>query len=234
MKKILFIGLAAAMVFVVRPAAAQNEQNEQTVQTAQNAPKSQWGVRVGLNVASVSGSTAWNEASSKSRASFHVGVAYEHVLANKLPLYLETGLYLSGRGGSFELKEAGYSEKQNMLYLQLPVVVSWHFNIKDKVSIQPAFGVYYGYGISGKSKAMQKDGGETYKYNEKLFKKEDGSQPYKHSDLGLRLAVGVTIHQRYYAGLGYDFGLMNINKETDSDDPVVHNNSFYISVGYNF
>ncbi|MFQ7387562.1 MAG: hypothetical protein ACLRM8_08535 [Alistipes sp.] len=57
--------------------------------------------------------------------------------------YFETGLYLSGRGasvtaGDLDLGVEGKA-KFNMLYLQVPAVVSWHFNIKS-VSIQPAAG----------------------------------------------------------------------------------------------
>ena len=64
---------------------------------------------------------------------------------------------------------------------------------------------------------------------------EDGSvegQVFKRSDFGLRFGVGVTVMKHYYAGVGYDLGLLNISK--DSGEGKIKNGSFFISLGYNF
>ena len=64
---------------------------------------------------------------------------------------------------------------------------------------------------------------------------EDGSvegQMFKRSDFGLRFGVGVTVMKHYYAGVGYDLGLLNISK--DSGEGKIKNGSFFISLGYNF
>lgn len=123
--------------------------------TAFGQNESSFGVRAGLNVANLHFSAGGLSASMDSRASYHVGFAYQQPVLRVLPLYFETGLYLSGRGasvtaGDLDLDVEGKA-KFNMLYLQVPAVVSWHFNIKS-VSIQPAAGVYYGFGIHGKLK----------------------------------------------------------------------------------
>jgi len=121
--------------------------------------------------------------------------------------------------------------KFNMLYLQVPAVVSWHFNIKS-VSIQPAAGVYYGFGIHGKLKG---DAAKVDLFKEISVPVEDGSvegQVFKRSDFGLRFGVGVTVMKHYYAGVGYDLGLLNISK--DSGEGKIKNGSFFISLGYNF
>lgn len=152
-----------------------------------------------------------------------------------LPLYFETGLYLSGRGasvtaGDLDLGVEGKA-KFNMLYLQVPAMVSWHFNIKS-VSIQPAAGVYYGFGIHGKLKG---DAAKVDLFKEISVPVEDGSvegQMFKRSDFGLRFGVGVTVMKHYYAGVGYDLGLLNISK--DSGEGKIKNGSFFISLGYNF
>ena len=58
------------------------------------------GVRAGLNVTSIDLSAGSNSFSFDSRASYNVGFAYQQPLLRALPLYLETGLYLTGRGGA--------------------------------------------------------------------------------------------------------------------------------------
>ena len=167
----------------------------------------------------------------------NVGFAYQQPLLRTLPLYLETGLYLTGRGGSVNASnfDLGFDEelsgkvKFNMLYLQVPVVVSWHFNVRS-VSIQPLAGVFYGFGIHGKAKFK----GE----KADLFKSTDlgdGAEEeamFKRSDLGLRFGANVTFRKHYNVSLGYDLGLLNILK--DADEVKAKNGSFFVSLGYNF
>ena len=157
--------------------------------TAFGQNESSFGVRAGLNVANLHLSAGGLSASLDSRASYHVGFAYQQPVLRVLPLYFETGLYLSGRGasvtaGDLDLGVEGKA-KFNMLYLQVPAVVSWHFNIKS-VSIQPAAGVYYGFGIHGKLKG---DAAKVDLFKEISVPVEDGSvegQMFKRSDFGLR------------------------------------------------
>lgn len=195
------------------------------------------GVRAGLNVTSIDLSAGSNSFSFDSRASYNVGFAYQQPLLRTLPLYLETGLYLTGRGGSVNASnfDLGFDEelsgkvKFNMLYLQVPVVVSWHFNVRS-VSIQPLAGVFYGFGIHGKAKFK----GE----KADLFKSTDlgdGAEEeamFKRSDLGLRFGANVTFRKHYNVSLGYDLGLLNILK--DADEVKAKNGSFFVSLGYNF
>lgn len=54
----------------------------------------------------------------------------------------------------------------------------------------------------------------------------------KRGDMGLRFGVSADISERYYIGLGYDLGLMNIAKE--SEGGKLKNRCFTLSVGYNF
>lgn len=191
-----------------------------------------FGVRAGLNVTNLHLSESGVSMSLTSRASFHAGFAYQQPLMRLLPLYFETGLYVTGRGASISADEFGFDSsaklKFNMLYLQVPALVSWHFNLRS-VSIQPAVGVYYGFGMHGKAKAA----GEKVE----LFKSVDlgeGAEQgaaFKRSDLGLRFGLGVAV-KHYFVGAGYDLGLLNIAKE--SDGGKIRNGSFYISLGYNF
>ena len=92
--------------------------------TAFGQNESSFGVRAGLNVANLHLSAGGLSASLDSRASYHVGFAYQQPVLRVLPLYFETGLYLSGRGasvtaGDLDLDVEGQA-KFNMLYLQVP------------------------------------------------------------------------------------------------------------------
>ena len=71
------------------------------------------GVRAGLNVTSIDLSAGSNSFSFDSRASYNVGFAYQQPLLRTLPLYLETGLYLTGRGGSVNASnfDLGFDEE---------------------------------------------------------------------------------------------------------------------------
>ena len=147
---------------------------------AQRYEKNILGVRAGLNLSSYSISESGVSVSTDSRAAFHVAVSDQILLCDRLPFYLETGLAFSSRGG----KLSGVSFRPS--YLQIPVLVNYHFNIKDIVTIQPFAGLYYGLGIGGKMKAN----GE----KDDIFG-DDGM--LKRSDLGVRLGAGVV------AGMGF-------------------------------
>lgn len=206
--------------------------------TASAQEKGTFGVRAGLNVANLTFSSGGASYSPDSRASFHVGFAYQAPVLRTHPLFVETGLYLTGRGASvdgMELADAPGKVKMNMLYLQLPLSLSWHFDIKN-ISLQPAVGFYYGLGIHGKMKGDGgEDGTELDMFKEITIETEEGSasgKMLKRSDFGMRFGLGMTVQRHFYVGLGYDLGLLNIAYE--SDGGKVRNGSFFLSVGYNF
>ena len=95
------------------------------------------GVRAGLNVTSIDLSAGSNSFSFDSRASYNVGFAYQQPLLRALPLYLETGLYLTGRGGAVNVADFGFGfdeelsgkvksaiETQIRMVFFLPIVVA--------------------------------------------------------------------------------------------------------------
>ena len=118
--------------------------------SAQNHEKNILGVRAGLNLSSYSISESGVSVSTDSRAAFHVAVSDQILLCDRLPFYLETGLAFSSRGG----KLSGVSFRPS--YLQIPVLVNYHFNIKNIVTIQPFAGLYYGLGIGGNGTIFMK------------------------------------------------------------------------------
>lgn len=183
--------------------------------SAQNYEKNILGVRAGLNLSSLTFSSGNASISTDSRAAYHVAVTDQILLCKKLPFYLETGLGFSSRGGEVE----GASFRPS--YLQVPVLINYHFNFND-FSIQPFAGVYYALGIGGKVKVDGEKGD--------IF----GDDGVKRSDFGVRLGAGFT-WKRIYLGAAYEIGCMDIaQKDLFEGDVKMRNNCFTLSVGYNF
>lgn len=205
---------------------------------AQNYEKNLYGVRAGLNVASLLDQGM----DVHSKTGFHIAGVYQRLLTESLPLYLETGLQFSQKGFKVQSYER---EPYNAMYLEIPVMVNYKFYIKDKVAIYPSIGVYYALGIGGKyqGEATESDVYETVKCD--MF----GSNGImKRSDFGMRFSA--TAEWRKFAfSLGYEFGFVDIAKNADTGDVdyddeyyggnnstfgKVKTGNFFISVGYNF
>lgn len=192
---------------------------------AQNYQKNIYGVYAGLNVAKLSVNT-------NSKLGFHVGGSYERLLMNTHPLYLETGIQFTQKGYSLDDEYSG-----NASYLEIPVMVNYKFHFGNTFSLYPSAGIYYAFGVGGKTKE------ESDKYD--MFGKMG---EFKRSDLGIRVGVTFGI-KRFNIGLGYEFGLMNISKGWDDDyiDYYAYeevndydgfakakNGNLFISIGYKF
>lgn len=190
---------------------------------AQRYEKNILGVRAGVNVSTCAISIEDVRINTGSRAGFHFAVTDQILLHRSLPLYLETGIGFSSRGGRAAAEIYGdiYNMTMRPFYMQVPLLVNYHFHIRDLLTIQPFAGLYYGLGIGGKVKVGDEKGD--------IFGDEGG---LKRSDLGVRLGAGV-VWKRIYFGLGYDIGCLNLVKESDGEG-TMRNNCFTISVGYNF
>ena len=140
---------------------------------AQNFEKNIYGVRAGMNVANMS----VQGLSPSSKVGFHVAGVYQRLLMDSQPLYFETGLQISQKG--FKSEILGEKMSANPLYLEIPVMVNYKFNIKDVVTLYPSVGFYYALGVAGKSK--YDFGGMTEKLD--LYGKDGG---LKRSDFGMR------------------------------------------------
>lgn len=190
------------------------------------AQRLEWGVHAGLNLANERLVIDGASVSPNSHAQFQVGFSLAARMSNDLPIYLQTGLDFTGRGGESQ----GVSD--NLYYLQLPVTASYYVNVGRIVSIRPYVGLYYALGLFSNTKVdgkAEEIDGSRFDY----FSKYDGLQCYKRSDFGLRFGADVVLATHYSVGLGYDLGLMNINKDM-LDEGKIRNGVFYIRLGYNF
>ena len=101
---------------------------------AQQREKNILGVRAGLNISKLAVSAEDMPISIGWRTGFRFAVSDQVLLTRKLPLYLETGVDFSSRGGKIALAPYGevYRTTPRPFYLQVPLLVNCHFNVRDR------------------------------------------------------------------------------------------------------
>ena len=197
---------------VVLPTLAQF--NPRRTRYNHNDTERYYGLRLGLNIASISSDDITEDATS--RTGLNVGGVFGLQLANNTPLWLETGLFYSEKGGKSTYMDAEI--RYRMSYLQAPLVVKYSFDVYDNLYVQPYLGGYLALGIAGRTKEYATR--ESY----------DTYNGFNRFDGGLRIGCGVE-YQMVYAELGYDFGLANVSK---SDFTSTHTRALFLNVGVNF
>lgn len=211
---------------------------------AQQYEKNILGVRAGLNVAWMTASSDDASGSTNGRAGVRISVSDQILLSRRLPLYIETGVDFSSRGGRFKIEGYDYGPSsattepayQNVslrpMYLQIPLLISYRFSIRSRFTVRPFLGVCYGVGMGGRIKVG--------KSTTALF---GDSRPLTRSDFGVRMGVGFG-WKRICFGLSGDMGCLNILKREASfaggyfrntgSGARLTNNSISVQVGYDF
>lgn len=154
-----------------------------------------------------------------------LGISDEVLLIDSTPLYLETGLYLLGKG--YKIK--GYNNSNTKLwYVQIPFILNYHIHLNDAIYFEPNAGFYYAYAFDGRRKY---EGKKINVIDEKQIKK---------SDFGFSCGLGLSIHQ-FHIGTKYELGFLNLAKSKKSEIykqelgyDKLRNHSFSIYIGYNF
>ena len=216
MKKI-FITMAVAVMALTASAQRASSSSSSFFSTEKADLPVTFGIRGGLNVASMSEE---DDKDVKSKAGFNVGVAVDFPIMQSL--YIQSGLYYTTKGLKVEHKS--YDRKLNIGYLEIPVLASYRYNFNDANQLQFNFGPYFAYGLHGKVKY---DGG-SYKEDYNWYDENDDA---KRFDMGLQLGLGVTLAKHYYVGLAYEFGLISQVKDSDG---YFKTRNFMVNVGYQF
>lgn len=212
--------IAALLLFAaVTPMSAQYDRHEyrRSADSFDYEHNVYYGLRLGLAVASVNSDDAQLNGSS-AQAGLNVGAVIGFQLAQDFPVFLESGLFYTQKGGkgNYDGKKFTY----DLNYLEVPILVKYKYSFDDDLSIQPFGGGYLALGVSGKVK----DYGERStcsSFSDGFFKRFDG---------GLRIGCGLE-YQMLYVDAAYEFGLANI---CHSDFETSHNGCFYLNVGVNF
>jgi len=209
-----------------------------------------FGVKGGLNL-----STAIvSEGDSKFKQGYHIGGTVDYLLTSKFEL--QSGLFFSKTGSiihdlgisgyrginlsmeEYERLRPLYTNTFNTLYLKLPLHVAYRKNLSDNFNIYTGFGLYFGYGIGGKSKKKSHYGG-WYDYdlekgpiffNEFKWDTFDGN--LSRFDFGAGVNAGVEFH-KFVLGAGFEYG-KNIDTFQTRSEYQYRNVNISISTGYRF
>ena len=176
-----------------------------------------YGFRIGPTFSTVNSDDA-NLDGGNSQTGLTLGAVMGFQLSDDIPLFLETGLSYTEKGGKKTL--TGKKMTYDLNYLEIPILVKYIYDIDGHFSVQPLFGGYLSYGISGKIKNF----GERHaqdSFSDTTFKRFDG---------GLRIGCGVG-YDLFYADLSHDVGLSNICHDTFD---ISHNGCLYLNFGVNF
>ena len=141
---------------------------------------------------------------------------------------LQSGLMISSKGYKYDYKDEYYNEshKARPIYLDIPILAAYKFNISDNTKFVINAGPYLAFGLGGKCKY---DEGGDYK----LFKGEDGDDAeMKRFDLGIQYGIGLEISEHYLVNLTGQNGFISPNNIDGFKD--YKNMTFSIGVGYRF
>ena len=189
---------------------------------AQRLEKNLLGVRAGLELSYIRATGEYVYGTTNPRTGFRLGVSDQVLLWRGIPLYVETGVHFSSRGGRFN----GASFRP--MYLQLPLLATWRFRLGGRVSIRPYAGVCYDVGIGGKAR--------TPEGWDDLFGR---SGFIRRSDLTLRAGAEVS-WRRICLSAGFDAGSLDLLRP-DYQTPLLpacierlRSRSFTFCIGYDF
>jgi hypothetical protein len=175
------------------------------------------GLRVGLNASHVSSESPLLDGSSM-KSGLNIGIAAGTQLTYRAPLFIESGLYYSQKGGKSDSGNGKFTYDLN--YLEVPVLIKYKHFVGNQTSIQPYAGGYLAVATDGQIK--------NYGTRTAFSSFEDGY--FNRFDGGLKIGCGVG-YNMLYLDASYDIGLANIGQDNFDD---THNGCFTINLGVNF
>lgn len=178
-----------------------------------------YGLRVGPAFATVNSDDRYLDGSSM-KTGLNVGVAMGVNFVREAPLFLETGLYYTEKGGRGHADGTRFTYSLN--YVELPLLLKYKYHVDRSLSIEPFLGGYVACGVGGKIRDFgQREAYSSFSSSPYSFERFDG---------GLRMGCGLS-YDLLYAELGYDLGLANISHD---DFDTSHTGALMLTVGLNF
>ena len=184
------------------------------------APNMYYGLRFGLSASHVN-SDAPDLNGSSSKSGLNVGAVMGIQIAPQSPVFFETGIYYSEKGGKGKIGNEKFSIGLN--YIEVPLLLKYSAYVAPATALEPFVGGYLSAGVGGKVK----DYGNHAAFNS--FDDGYGAN-FKRFDGGIRVGCGLA-WEMLYAEMGYDFGLSNIGDNAFDD---THNGAFFLNIGVNF
>lgn len=178
-----------------------------------------YGLRVGPAFATVNSDDRYLDGSNM-KTGLNVGLAAGFNIARYAPLFMETGLYYTEKGGRG--KADGNRFTYSLNYLEVPLVMKYKYHVDRSLSVEPFLGGYVACGVGGKVKDFgQREAYSSFSSSPYSFERFDG---------GLRMGCGLS-YDLFYAELGYDLGLANISHD---DFDTSRTGALMFTVGVNF
>jgi hypothetical protein len=175
------------------------------------------GFRVGVNASHVATDSPLLDGGGI-KSGLNIGFAAGTQLSYRAPLFLETGLYYTQKGGK---GGSGHDKVTCELnYLEVPLLIKYKHFVGHQTSVQPYAGAYLALGTDGQIK--------NYGSRTAFSSYEDGY--FKRFDGGLKIGCGVGFNM-VYLDASYDIGLSNTMQDSFDD---AHNGCFTLNFGVNF
>ena len=209
------------MAFAISAMAQYTHYNGGLATSFGNEQKIYYGLRLGLGLSTVNSDDDRLDGGNI-QAGLVLGGIIGFQLAPASPVYLESGLIYTEKGG--EGKVDGTKWTYDLNYLEMPITVKYKYDVDGDLSVCPFAGGYLAMGIAGdvKNYGHNKDDRASYSsFSSDFFSRFDG---------GLRFGCGLQ-YQLLYIEMAYDLGLANISHD---DFESSRNGCFYINCGVNF
>ena len=193
-----------------------------------NAQEVDFGVKAGVNIASITGDIEDAEA----KIGFHIGGFAEIKISEKFSVQPELLFSTQGAKGEEKYSENGftydYSEKINLSYITIPVMAKLY--VAEGFSLEA--GPQIGFLMSAKNKVegSTTSGGIVISESEEVDIKDQANTV----DFGLNFGLGYKFTENLSAGARYNLGLSDINKEVDGYAGSIKNSVIQVSIGYSF
>ena len=185
-----------------------------------------WNAKAGVNISNTINS---GDVDFKPGYQFGVGMDYyfnDHWGIQPSLMLISKGYKIKGDYPPFINKSEqlkSYDITDNKVYVELPLLLTYRFNVSEKFKLIFSGGGYIAYGITGKFKNTNTllDG------SKRKDKVDSFSAGVEKFDTGLAAGAALEYNDKYSIGLSSDFGLRTI----DGRDK---NRTYGLSFGYRF
>ena len=181
-----------------------------------------YGLRMGFTSSHIAG-----DFETDARTGLNLGAVLGLRCSPYIPMFLESGIYYTERGGKEGVLGTGPGDagsiKYTLGYLEVPVLMKYGFEVADEFAILPYVGPTFAVGVTGQTKESWPGGNRKFD--------SFGDNKFNRFDVGIKLGCGFEWNM-IYAELGYHWGIMNISDFPDDSD--AYNRAFYMNIGINF
>lgn len=181
-----------------------------------------WNAKLGGGIAMCAGGNGDGDMKGKFVGKAGFGLEYP-ISAN---FSLMPSLEVAMKGTKWEGKLSNYvsqSETYSPLYIQIPVLGAYRYNLNDDWNLTLKAGPYVAYGISGKIKASSYNGS----VDADMFSDLDA----KRFDAGVDAGVDFEYHRLVF-GLEYERGFVSFAPKYVDEN--IFNQAVYVTIGYKF